>query len=209
MNTSTIQRIINSAYNTPKGRVHSKKINGSKERRTQEYWSNVNRISRKKAKRVRYTTHRIEAQPDKADTALENIHYANYLCQKDISVLPQFNCQETITISKRELVQQPEERDQFSAWDDPVLESEALSNYSSDDDDSSVIKGGTLEAFFLHMPEYGGNPEMYELLQKKFMEARLACQAYRELEDAYKLDDNESICSSVDYSYDSHGRYVK
>jgi hypothetical protein len=201
MNSKTIERIMNSADNTPKGQVRGKKISGNKERKTKNYWSDVNRIVRKKEKKVRFSSHRIEEQPDEADIILENIHYADYLGQKDISDLPQFNSVETITISKKDpqqeqVQEQEQERDQFSAWDDPVWESES----------NDHITGGTLEGIFLFMPQYNGNPEMYDLLQTKFKEVQTVARTYAYLLEAYKsgndISDNDS-----DYSYDSHGRY--
>ena len=225
MNSTTIERMIIATDNTPKGQVRGKKISGKRERRTQEYWTDVNRILRKKEKRVRFDTHRVEAQPDEADTNLENIHYANYLGQKDISVLPEFNSAESIIISKREPQQQEQERDEFSAWDEPVWEvaesvwevpEPGCDSQSELSDQSDVdIAECTMQGFYIYMPPFNGDPNKYNELQTKFKEIQLACNEYRRLQESYQLcSSSESIsddesCDTNDYTYDSHGRYLR
>jgi hypothetical protein len=224
MNSTTIERMIIATDNTPKGQVRGKKISGKRERRTQEYWTDVNRILRKKEKRVRFDTHRVEAQPDEADTNLENIHYANYLGQKDISVLPEFNSAESITISKREPQQQEQVRDEFSAWDEPVWEvAESGCDCQSELSDQSDgdIAECTMQGFYIYMPPFNGDPNKYNELQTKFKEIQLACNEYRRLQESYQLcsssesiSDEERIsddesCDTNDYTYDSHGRYLR
>jgi hypothetical protein len=232
MNQSTIERLIIATDNTPKGQIKGKKVSGDKQRKTELYWTDVNRILRKKEKRIRYETHRIEAQPDEADTALENIYYANYIGQKDITMLPVFNSAETITIFKREPQQQEEERDQFSAWDDPVWEEPVweepvweeqgcdCQSVISDISDKEIAEC-TMQGFYIYMPSFNGEPSKYNKLQEKFKEIQLACDEYRRLQESYQLctikksiSDDESMSDdksydTYDYTYDSHGKYLR
>jgi hypothetical protein len=187
MNQSTIERFIIATDNTPKGQIKGKKVSGNKQRKTELYWSDVNRIMRKKEKRVRYDTHRIPIQTNEQDDTLENIHYANYLGQKDIRDLPEFHSEDTITISKRTFPAEEEFCDHL-----PVFEEEGESS-----------NGGYREdRLYMRLPAFKGNPEReesYKNLQRKYMAIIDSHSDYMEQMFAYEceeyLSDEESIRS--------------
>ena len=182
MNQSSIERLIIASDNTPKGQIKGKKVSGDKLRKTDLYWSDVNRILRKKEKRVRYETHRIPSQSNEQDDALENIHYANYLGKKDLLDLPQFNSEDTITISKLTL---PEEE---------ICESQPEIIQSI----SETIE----DRLYMRLPPFKGNPdreEAHKMLERKYMEIIDAHADYMEQMFAYEheeyLSDEESVRS--------------
>ena len=206
MNSSTIERLIINSNNTPKGLIKGKKISGAKKRKTTLYWTDVNRILRKKEKRIRYESPRIESIPDQSDDFLENIHYANYLGQKDISEPPPFHTAETIVLSKTNLYPgigkklDQEQIDQFSAWDMPVWEEQAYQCY--EEINEFQIPENTQERLFIRMPEFLGDEERYKNLQQKYNDLVDAHQEYMELMFAYEKANNFSDDDSI-RSYES------
>jgi hypothetical protein len=190
MNQSSIERLIIASDNTPKGQIKGKKVSGDKLRKTDLYWSDVNRILRKKEKRVRYETHRIPSQSNEQDDALDNIHYANYLGKKDLLDLPQFNSEDTITISKRSLPEEEICEDSL-----PAVKEE----------NEFFIPEIIEDRLYMRLPPFKGNPdreEAHKMLERKYMEIIDAHAEYMEQMFAYEheeyLSDDESV-----RSYDS------
>lgn len=177
MNQITIQRFIESSDKTPKGQVKGKKLSGKRERRTNQYWTDVNRILRKKEKKIRFSsTHRIESQPDEADELLNNIHYANYLGQKDLKFVPHYNSDDSIIISKYKFGENIECEDQISAEEVPVSKLEA-------GEGEIYNLATTTDRLYMYLPEFRGETrqdeeedaiycrdERYLELQRKYME---------------------------------------
>ena len=198
MNPSTIERFIIATDNTPKGQIKGKKVSGNKQRKTELYWRDVNRIMRKKEKRVRYDTHRIPIQTNEQDDSLENIHYANYLGQKDLRDLPEFHSADTITISKRTFPAEEEN------WDHhPAFEEEICEHLPVFDEEDECSNGGYREdSLYMRLPAFKGNPEReesYKNLQRKYMAIIDSHSDYMEQMFAYEceeyLSDEESIRS--------------
>lgn len=206
MNPITIQRFIESSIKTSKGQIKGKKISGKRERRTNQYWKDVNRILRKKQSKKKFnTTHRIEAQPEEGDIALENIHFANYLGQKDLKYIPQYNSEEPIRLYKNDPSENIEYRDEFTAWDEPIcrpLEGEGI----------VYNRERVVERLYIVLPEFKGETyylkeydqhicadEKYLELQRKFYEiidlhADYMDQMYQYERDQ-ELSDDDSVRS--------------
>jgi hypothetical protein len=180
MNYSTIERFIISYDNTPKGQVVSKKMYNAEKRISKFCQSYNTSLARRKEKRVRHETQRIPAYLNVQDDLLENIHFANYMCLKDITHLPQYHTDQTLVISRKPKAE--------AVWE------EEDSNSSCNE-----IPEKTEERLYIRMPRCHLKCQAYEDLQRKYLELTEAHHEYMELMYSYEqsepLSDDDSIGS--------------
>jgi hypothetical protein len=193
MNSLNIEHIMDK-NNNRKNKLRVKKITGDKERKTDKYWKDVNRIFRKKTKKVRYETERISILPDPRDEMLENIYYANFLGYKEINFPPDFNEPEvSITVHRYWDEPKPSEKKEEEAY------AQVLEDSSEND---SIIQTFSKDYLYIRMPSFNGHSwlqEDYKNLQFKYTQLMDLYQDYMhqmfEFERADNLSDEDSIVS--------------
>ena len=108
--TSIITERLQEQYDSSNKSYKGKIMSGRKERATKQYFKDTAAHARRKQGKTRFDTHRREEQPDEEDLWLEDLHFANFLGEKDAGGVPYNNTHidEPVNIIECDMYLKPE-----------------------------------------------------------------------------------------------------
>jgi len=108
--TSIITERLQEQYDSSNKSYKGKIMSGDKERATKRYFKDAASHARRKQGKTRFDTHRREEQPDERDIWLEDLHFANFLGEKDAGGVPYNNTHidEPVNIIECDIYLKPE-----------------------------------------------------------------------------------------------------